>query len=309
MAFGKEYGLVAFGEALIDFISKGEGLYKANPGGAPFNLAVCATKGGVKTAFIGKVGNDYFGKMLVDTARKHGVDTKGMVFDCARPTTHAFVTVNSDGENSFAFCRDGCADASITVEEADAGLVRSSSLFHFGGLSLAAEPCKSTLMYLLSIAAEEGVSISFDPNYRPFLWQGAKAFVNACLSLPVKVQLLKVSENEARLLSDSSDLDKAMDFLLNHADTVLITLGPDGAMWGKGEKRGRVYGFPAVVKDTTGAGDIFFGSFIAGAVTSGRDVSRLSPEEIERLAVKACAIAAKSTEKEGAIPSIPEISF
>ncbi|MBE6678036.1 MAG: carbohydrate kinase [Ruminococcaceae bacterium] len=309
MAFVKEYGLVAFGEALIDFISKGEGLYQANPGGAPFNLSVCAAKGGVKTAFIGKVGNDSFGKMLADTARKYGVDTKGMVLDDSRPTTHAFVTVNTDGDNGFAFCRDGCADASITVEEADAGLVRSSSLFHFGGLSLAVEPCKSALMHLLSVAAEEKISISFDPNYRPFLWQDEKAFVNACLSLPVKIQLLKVSENEARLLSGGSDLDKAMDILLGYAETVLITLGADGVMYGKGDKRGRVYGFPAAVKDTTGAGDIFLGSFIAGAVTLGRDVSRLSSEEIESLALKACAIAAKSTEKEGAIPSIPEISF
>lgn len=305
----KEYGLVAFGEALIDFIAAEDGVYKANPGGAPFNLAVCAAKGGVKTAFMGKVGNDSFGKLLIETAKNYGITTRGIITDKKRPTTHAFVSVGKDGENSFVFCRDACADVSVTAEELDEGLVSSASLFHFGGLSLAAEPCKSALLHLLKSANDAGVNISFDPNYRPFLWNSEKDFVNACLGLSVKPQLLKVSEAEARLLSGCDDIDKAMDFLTGYAQTVLITLGADGVTYGKGDARGRVFGYPAAVKDTTGAGDIFLGSFIAGAFALGKDISCLSVKEIQVLADKACQIAAKSTEKEGAIPSIPEISF
>ena len=305
----KKYHLAAFGEALIDFISKGDGVYRANPGGAPFNLAVCTAKGGAKTAFIGKVGADSFGNLLVDTARAYGVETKGFVMDSARPTTHAFVTVNQNGDNDFSFCRDGCADSALTVDEVDLSLLRSASIFHFGGLSLAAEPCKTTLIRLLAIAVEEGMDVSFDPNYRPFLWESEAAFVKACLDVPVKPTLLKVSQNEARLLSGNADMQKAIDFLTDYAETVLITLGSDGAMYGKGGARGKVNGFHAKVKDTTGAGDIFLGSFISGAIALGKDIKALTPEEIGTLAEKSCAIAAKSTEKEGAIPSIPEISF
>ena len=304
-----KYDIVAFGEALIDFISEGGGLYKANAGGAPFNLAVCAARGGCNSAFLGKVGKDSFGELLVSTAKANGVSTDGFVIDENLPTTHAFVTVNEEGENGFAFCRTGCADVSITPNEVNADIIRNSRHFHFGGLSLTDEPCKSALYRALETAKEADISISFDPNYRPFLWKDSDGFVKACLSLPVKLDLLKVSENEALLLSGSSHVASAMSFLLDYAEIVLITLGEKGVMYGTKKQIGKINGYPAKTVDTTGAGDIFLGSFLAGVFHLGKPLDKLESDDIARLADKSCQIAAASTEKEGAIPSIPEISF
>lgn len=305
----KKYDIVAFGEALIDFISAGEGLYKANAGGAPFNLAVCAARGGCKCAFLGKVGKDCFGELLVSIAKANGVDIEGFAVDEKLPTTHAFVTVNTEGENGFAFCRAGCADVAIIADEVNADIIKNASHFHFGGLSLTDEPCKSALYRALETAKKAGLSISFDPNYRPFLWSDRDCFVKACLSIPVKPNLLKVSENEALLLSGAGDLSSAMSFLLDYAELVLITLGEKGVMYGTKKQIGNIDGCPAKTVDTTGAGDIFLGSFLAGVFHRGKPLNKLEVEDIARLADKSCRIAAASTEKEGAIPSIPEISF
>ncbi len=305
----KKYDVTAFGEALIDFTPISAFDYRANPGGAPFNLAVCAAKGGARVAFVGKVGNDAFGKLLMDTAKDYGVSQNGFVVDTSRATTHAFVTVDTDGENSFVFCREHCADVSIKAEDVNDRVISDSRHFHFGGLSLAAEPCRSALMHALGLAVNAGCTVSFDPNYRPLLWQDQKAFVKACLALPIKPHLLKVSKSEALLLSGCDSLEGAMNFLVGYADLVLITLGADGVLFGRGKTRGRVNGYKANAVDTTGAGDIFLGSFLAGVAHLGKSVGTLTDEDIAFLADKSCAFAAKSTEKTGAIPSIPEISF
>lgn len=305
----KNYDILAFGEALIDFTSVGEGVYQANPGGAPFNLAACAAMGGAKVAFMGKVGNDSFGEQLFAVAKSKGVCTRGLLKDLVRPTTHAFVTVGDNGDNSFIFCRSHCADVAICCEDIDEKLIKSSRHFHFGGLSLAAEPCRSALYKALNIAVEAGCSISFDPNYRPFLWDGGESFVQACRALPVKPDLLKVSESEALLLTGKTQLDEAMEALTEYARAVLLTLGDRGAVFGRGGERVSAAAYPANTKDTTGAGDIFLGSFLSGVAALKKTLGELDCEDIAYLLDKSCEFAAKSTEKQGAIPSIPEISF
>lgn len=300
-----KYQLVAFGEALIDFVSAGGGLYRANPGGAPYNLAACVGKGGLPVTFIGKIGDDAFGKMLIDTARAHGVDTSGMVVDKGLPTTHAFVTPLENGDNSFVFCRDHGADAAINEDEINSDLIALSRHFHFGGLSLTGGSCTKALYRALKQAVEGGLTISFDPNYRPLLWSSAEDFKRACLGLPCKVDVLKVSEAEAAMLSGLEDLESASAALNKIAHLVLVTLGADGAVYRRGDEYGRVNGYPAKVKDTTGAGDIFFGRFLGGMLEMGKTPATLTLDEIHLLVDKACRFAAKSTEKDGAIPSIP----
>lgn len=298
----KKYDIVSFGEALIDFIPISQDSYKANPGGAPYNVALCASKCGAKTAFIGKVGNDGPGALLKETAKEHGVDCVGFVTDGKRPTCHVFVTVGADGENSYAFCRDGAADVSIDASEVDFSLIEKAKHFHFGGLSLTADPCKSTALALLQRAAECGLTTSFDPNYRQALWGSAEELKAACLALPIKIDYLKVSLGEAFMLSGRSDIDSALDFLLTKAKTVLLTMGADGAYYAVEGSRVHFDGVAANTVDTTGAGDIFFGFFlscVAGA-------ERISEALIASATLNACRFAAKSTEIYGAIPSIPE---
>ena len=133
------YDVTAIGELLIDFASKetdaaGYPTMKANPGGAPGNFLAALNSYGAKTAFLGKVGTDAFGSMLVKTIADAGIETKGIVSDPTVFTTLAFVTFSPDGDRSFSFARKPGADTKLLFEELDLSLIHSlnfdSIIFH-----------------------------------------------------------------------------------------------------------------------------------------------------------------------------------
>ena len=102
----KKYDVLALGELLIDFTENGTSgqgnpLLEANPGGAPCNVLAMLNKLGKKTAFIGKVGNDQFGKMLKEVVEESGTDVSGLRMDDEVHTTLAFVHTYPDGDRSF----------------------------------------------------------------------------------------------------------------------------------------------------------------------------------------------------------------
>ena len=116
------YDVIALGELLIDFAAKetdsdGYPTMKANPGGAPGNFLAALNKYGAKTAFLGKVGDDAFGKLLLKTFEKAGIETKGIVTDPSVFTTLAFVTFSPEGDRSFSFARKPGADTRLSFEE------------------------------------------------------------------------------------------------------------------------------------------------------------------------------------------------
>lgn len=302
----KKYQLTAFGEALIDFTPAAAGAYVPNPGGAPFNLAACAAKCGCKTAFVGKVGNDAFGKLLAKTAAKYGIDVSGFVFDPNRVTTHTFLTLYENGERSFSFCRDGCADVALTADDIKTELVCDTELFHFGGLSLADKALAAVCADTVRKAKRSGALISFDPNYRPSLWESEKAFAESVENVLDGVDILKLSEEEAYILSGGKKPQEAAE-ALSHIPLVLITLGANGALCAYGNRCIKVDGYRANAVDTTGAGDIFFGVFLSSLLRAG-GLSALTIEIAAKLCDRACFYAAKSTEVYGAIPSIPNFS-
>ena len=303
----KTYHLVSFGEALIDFTPTKDGAYYPNAGGAPFNLAVCAAKYGCGVAFIGKVGNDAFGKLLRETAIKHGVCDKGMVFDSSRVTTHAFLTLSDSGERDFVFCREHGADTAITVEDIDKKLITAARCFHFGGLSLSTGSLKQACLHAVKAAREGGCIISFDPNYRAPLWQSEKAFCNEVKEVLPLVDILKVSEEEAAIITGEADINGAVK-ALSAIPLVLITKGKNGAVCSIHGKAADISGYKADTVDTTGAGDIFFGVFLSQLLLSPQSIAELNSDVVRKYCDKACYYAAKSTEKYGAIPSIPNFS-
>lgn len=304
----KKYQLTAFGEALIDFTPSGDGAYVPNPGGAPFNLAVCAAKYGCKTAFVGKAGDDAFGKLLTQTAAKYGVDVSGLVFDPNRVTTHTFLTLYENGERSFSFCREGCADVALTADDIKTELACDTELFHFGGLSLTDKALSATCADTVLKAKRSGALISFDPNYRPSLWKSEKAFAESVENVLDYVDILKLSEEEAYILSGGKQPKEAAK-AFPQIPLVLITLGKDGALCSLGGRCIKVDGYEAHAVDTTGAGDIFFGVFLARFLLAGTGFNGLTAEAAAKLCDRACFYAAKSTEVYGAIPSIPNFSL
>ena len=205
------FDITAIGEALIDLTqtglsASGVAEYAANPGGAPANLAVAAAKLGASTAFIGRVGADAFGTQLRECLRANGVDVSRMLTDPQRPTTLAVVSLDSRGERSFSFYRQHSADLALSPDDVPDDALRSTHFFHFGGVSLTANPARDTVLDAARRARNLGACVTYDPNYRPALWSSrADAIKQLARPLPL-VDILKVSDEEMALLTGTDNL-------------------------------------------------------------------------------------------------------
>lgn len=306
------YDVTAIGELLIDFaaLSTDEAGYptmKANPGGAPGNFLAALTAYGAKTAFLGKVGDDAFGKLLRGTMDDAGIETRGIVTDSTVFTTLAFVTFSPEGDRSFSFARKPGADTRLLFEELDLTLIDEAKIFHFGTLSLTGEPVRTTTRKAVAYAKEKGKIITFDPNLRPPLWSSMEEAKEQILWGLLNADVVKISDEEVEFLWGITDEKEAAAKLLNEygVKLAMVTLGPKGAYLAN-EKGGASAACPAVKPiDTTGAGDIFGGSAVSRLLKSGKEPERLEAEELAEIACFACAAASLSTQKTGGIPSIP----
>ena len=168
--------VLALGEILIDFTEngvsgQGNKVFEANPGGAPANCLAALAKWGKRTALIAKVGNDGFGRILLDALEWAGIDTSFMAVTEESLTTLAFVQTMAGGERDFSFYRDRTADVMLSQNDIDLKAVEESRIVHFGSVSLSSEPSRSATHYFIEEAGRMGKFISFDPNYRQFLWK------------------------------------------------------------------------------------------------------------------------------------------
>ena len=175
----KKYDVTALGELLIDFTENGQSrqgnpVFEANPGGAPCNVLAMLAKLGHKTAFIGKVGNDFFGKQLKEAITEVGIDASGLCTDKEVHTTLAMVHTLSDGDRDFSFYRDPGADMMLTQEEIREDIILDSKIFHFGTLSMTHEGVRNATKKALQTAKDAGAIISFDPNLRFPLWASSE---------------------------------------------------------------------------------------------------------------------------------------
>ena len=303
----KIYDVTALGEMLIDFAVNGESeqgnqLFEACPGGAPCNVLAMLNKLGRKTAFIGKVGDDQFGKLLRDTITNIGIEAKGLVMDQDIHTTLAFVHTFPDGDREFSFYRKPGADMMLKEEEVDYDLIRQSKVFHFGTLTMTDEPIKTATKRALSVAKEAGCIVSFDPNLRPPLWKSlddAKAEIEYGLG---KCDILKISDNEVEFLFGTTDYDKGAALLKEkyNIPLILITLGKDGSR--AYYKDMKVEAAPFLQEktiETTGAGDTFCASSLNYVLEHGLD--NLTEENLKELLTFANAAASLITTRKGAL--------
>lgn len=302
--------ITSVGEILIDLTQyernrQGIPCFAANPGGAPANLAVAAARLGAKTAFIGKVGDDSFGAFLRGTLEENGVDVSGMVTDPRQHTTLAVVSLDKSGERSFSFYRDPSADVNLAPEEIDPLQIKNSRFLHFGSVSLTADPARCATLYAARTARENGVCISYDPNYRPSLWPNEEIAIERMLEPLELVDILKVSDEELPLLSGTADLEKGSAILAEKGiRLVLVTLGADGAFYRFHGKTGHVPGIPCTVGDTNGAGDTFFGATLA-QLSRLESLDALDTDTLETILFYANKAASITTSRHGAIPAMP----
>ncbi len=300
--------ITCFGELLIDMISSNTGSLVASKGflkkfgGAPGNTASGLAKLGVPVSFIGKVGNDPFGTFLKASLEKYGVDTKGLVISKTDRTTLAFVSLTATGDRDFYFFK-GAHD---TIVPTEVTLPPTTSIFHFGSLTQISVNANKTTEKLMTDARTCGAILSYDPNVRESLWGDLHRARLVILDTAKKVDMLKVNEVEAQLLSEVSDIPGAAKKLYTkNLDIVVITHGEHGCYYKTAKYEGAIPAIKVKVIDTTGAGDAFNAGFLYGLYKAKKRASELSKDELELTLRRAVVIGSLTTTKKGAVTAFP----
>lgn len=308
----KKYDVTALGELLIDFTENGKSgqgnpLFEANPGGAPCNVLAMLAKLGRKVSFIGKVGNDFFGKQLKDAITEVGIDASYLQMDDEIHTTLALVHTFEDGDRDFSFYRNPGADMMLTAEEVSEELIADSRIFHFGTLSMTHEGVRGATIKALELAKKHGALISFDPNLRPPLWNSLDEAKEQVLYGLKFCDVLKISDNEIQWLTGKDDFTEGVGWIRERypdISLILVSMGRDGS---------RAYYKDSVVEvapflqentiETTGAGDTFCACVLNYVCANGLD--GLTEENLKEMLTFANAAASLITTRKGALRVMP----
>ena len=307
----KKYDVIALGELLIDFTQnglseQGNGLFEANPGGAPCNVLSMLNNLGKKTSFIGKVGNDQFGKTLKKALEELGIGTENLLMDNEVHTTLALVHTFADGDRDFSFYRNPGADMMLTVDELNLDLVRDTRIFHFGTLSMTHDGIRATTKKAVEAAKEAGALISFDPNLREPLWDSldnAKEQVRWGLG---KCDVLKISDNEIQWLTGEEDFTAGVKKIREEfpIPLILVSMGRDGSRAYYGDHYVEVAPFlQENTIETTGAGDTFCACVLNYVLEHGLEA--LTDEQLKEMLIFANAAASIITTRKGALRVMP----
>ena len=305
--------VVALGELLIDFTCvstdpAGYPTMAAHPGGAPANFLAALAKFGAKTAMLGKVGSDAFGRLLLGTLDRAGISTEGIVITDDVFTTLAFVTLDETGNRAFSFSRKPGADTCIACEELNLKLIDETKVFHFGSLSMTDEPARSATRRAVDYAKAAGKLITYDPNLRKPLWKDPEAARSHLIWGMSRADVVKISDEEVEFLWGLG-AEEGADYIFRHFDVMLVfvTCGAGGCYFKNAVASGYVPSLSGIrVLDTTGAGDIFGGSALWKLLQLGKAPETLTAAELTDLVRFACTSAGLSTTRPGGISSVPD---
>jgi fructokinase len=315
--------ILCLGELILDMFASetGKDFFSVSAfipvaGGAPANVAVAGARLGARTAFIGKVGEDAFGRRLEAVLKGYGVDTRGMRFDPLHRTTLNFMTLPDPNRTEMLFYRNPGADMLLAPEDLERTLLGSTSVYHFGSVSLAVEPCRSAALEGARLARKAGALVSFDVNYRPSLWDSearARSEIEAALPL---ADIVKVNEAELLLLAGTSNAASGCRKLCERGPVLSVaTLGPNGAAWGTHGAAGSAPGFTVEAVDATGCGDAFMAALLVrllaamhGPADRLGQLAGLEAGVLESAVQWANAAGACTARKKGVMSALPDTS-
>ncbi len=301
--------IITLGELLIDMFpaEKGKRLIQVSsfipkPGGAPANVAVAAARLGASTAFIGKVGQDFFGEFLRDVLQHEKVDTRGLRFDADARTTLALIAQPNEN-NEYIFYRNPGADQRLRSDELDREWLANTRALHVGSVSLTDEPARSATFEAVRLAKQNNALISFDVNYRPALWHSQADALNIIAAMLPHADLLKVNESELELLTQTSDVEQGSAQLFARGPKLIVaTLGAQGSYFHSAQTKGFVKAFKVDAIDSTGAGDSFVGALLTQLIKHDKqELDAHLPSALEF----ANAAGAITSTRRGAIPALP----
>ncbi|NIE82697.1 MULTISPECIES: sugar kinase [unclassified Burkholderia] len=291
--------VLAFGEAMVEFNQSqpGSPQYLQGFGGDTSNFCIAAARQGARTGFVSAVGDDHFGRLLLELWRREQVDTATVRVDRSAPTGVYFVSHGEHG-HAFDYLRAGSAASRYASGELPLEAIAAARVIHLSGISFAisASACDAAFA-AIDHARANGVRVSFDTNLRLKLWPLARARA-VMLEALRRTDICLPSWDDVTLLTGHEERDAIVDALLDCGPAVVaLKLGKDGAYVATRDERRLVPGFAVEALDATGAGDCFGGAFIA-RIVAGDD-----PFTAARYANAAAAL---STRGYGAVAPIPE---
>ncbi len=300
--------LIAIGEALIDFIPKEKGVtlsqvnyFERHLGGAPTNVATAYAMLGGESKVLTKLGLDAFGDYIISSLKSKKVDTSLILRTDKANTSLAFVSLDQNGDRDFAFYRKPGSDMLIDKEELKEEYF-CNNILHFCSVDLVECPTKYAHKAAIEYTKKSSGIVSFDPNLRFPLWDSKIELKNTVLEFVSFADIIKVSGDEVEFLTDNSDIIRGAKILLNKgAKLLLLTLGADGAMAMTKDFLVKFSGYKVdKVVDTTGAGDIFIGSFLYYFEKNALDINNLKEDMLKKALQFACKASALSVAVKGA---------
>lgn len=306
----REYDVIALGELLVDFNALHSNdfdsvVYESNPGGAPCNVLAMLSNLQKRTAFIGKVGDDFLGHALQQRIVRMGISTEGLSKDKKRNTTLAFLNDSKTYPHQYLFYRNRTADMNLDEGDVDADMLSRTRIFHFGSLSFTHKRCRKATRKAIKAAKSKHRLISFDPNYRPVLWPSEEEARKWMLYGCSVCDILKVEASELAFITQQTTIQNGVDFLQKHysISLILVTSGEAGSQAFMGNRK--VYQEAFLTNrtiDTTGAGDTFLGCCLAYILEQGME---LSDHQLQEMLFRANAAASLETTRKGAIRAMP----
>lgn len=306
----REYDVIALGELLVDFNALHSNdfdsvVYESNPGGAPCNVLAMLSNLQKRTAFIGKVGDDFLGHALQQRIVRMGISTEGLSKDKKRNTTLAFLNDSKTYPHQYLFYRNRTADMNLDEGDVDADMLSRTRIFHFGSLSFTHKRCRKATRKAIKAAKSKHRLISFDPNYRPVLWPGEEEARKWMLYGCSVCDILKVEASELAFITQQTTIQNGVDFLQKHysISLILVTSGEAGSQAFMGSRK--VYQEAFLTNrtiDTTSAGDTFLGCCLAYILEQGME---LSDHQLQEMLFRANAAASLETTRKGAIRAMP----
>ena len=304
----RAFDIVAIGEALVDFITRMEDrklTLEGSAGGAPANLLVQAHKLGNSVAFVGMVGQDILGRYLRRELEAFGVDTSCLFSTAAATTSADVIELDEYGDRSFEFLRAPGADTLLRYEASLDDLLSTARILHYGSMSMSRDPMAQTQREVIKKYKGQ-ILLSCDVNLREMIWDSIPQMLNTALEVASYADIVKMGQEELLTLTEKTTMDEALAafFAENRCSVAAITMGREGSMICTRDSRVFCPPYAVHSRDTTGAGDSFFGAFLHGMLTlpTGKPPSE---EQLFKIGTFANAAGALSTTVRGTMLAMP----
>jgi sugar/nucleoside kinase (ribokinase family) len=310
---GAGVDVLCLGELMIDFIAEETGdlgsvtRFVRSAGGSAANVAAAVKKFEYAPAFIGKVGDDPFGRFLSEHIEALGIDGSHLFRDPERKTCIAFISLDKNRVPDYCFFREDSASTNLRIDEVEEEFIREGKIVYFSSISLTQEPMRTTTHGIASKAQAYGLDVVFDPNLRYGLWPSEKELREEIFRVLPAVTVLKINIEEWGFLwGDTHTTDSLFGIFEEYPGLILVavTLGHDGSVLLNGEGEGMWFGpLDIPVMDTTGAGDAYSAALCASILSSGD-----RPGGMESHGLFASAAAELVIQKRGVIPALPDMA-